>query len=229
MRTTTMALACFTLVLGIGTANAQTSSPGGSPSTGPASGISPGRATSLSPMARTPSVTRGLPANPGLSGEAGGRPILDRLDSGMRGGRSMDAVRRRLPDSIRTRRANRMLPGESTDRFPSSRLLPLRPGSPADLRRFRSQPPGLESEASRSAAERRALRRTGADYTQRECEQIWDSGTGMNRQQWSASCRRVGERMRRLQLTQPPRSGPSLRPAPRETTVLGSPSAAQSE
>lgn len=229
MRTTTVALACFTVALGVGTANAQTSSPGGSPSTGPASGISPGRATSLSPMARTPSIGRGLPANPGLSGEAGGRPMMDRLDSGMRRGRTIDASRRRLPENIRQRRTNRLLPGESTDRFPSSRLLPLRPGSPADLRRARSRPLGLEGEASRSAAERRAIRRTGADYTQRECEQIWDSGTGMNRQQWSASCRRVGERMRRLQTTQPPRSGPSLRPSPREVTTLGNPSTQQSE
>ena len=148
--------------------------------------------------------------------------MMDRLDGGMRNGRGSRAGRRgRLPDNLRERRANRMLPGESTDRFPASRLLPLRPGSPADLRRERSRPLGLEGEASRSAAERRAMRRTGADFTQRECEQIWDSGTGMNRQQWSASCRRVGERMDRLQQIQRSRSGPQIQASPRETTTLG--------
>jgi len=90
------------------------------------------------------------------------------------------------------------MPGESTDRFPASRLLPLRPGSPADDRRERMRALGLEPEGSPSASQRRAARRSGADFTQRECEQIWDSGTGMNRQQWSASCRRVGQRMEQL-------------------------------
>lgn len=199
MRSTTIAAACLTLALGAGAAQGQTSQPGGAPSTGPASGISPNRATGISPEARGPSVLRGLPANPGLSGEAGGRPtVMDRLDRGRMRDRARLLGDPEGAERLR-RRSGRMLPGESTDRFPASRLLPLRPGSPADERRERMRALGLEPEGSPSASQRRATRRTGADFTQRECEQIWDSGTGMNRQQWSASCRRVGQRMEQLQ------------------------------
>jgi len=192
-----IAIVAGCLAVGLGTvAHGQTSSPGGSPSTGPASGISPGRTTGLSPEARAPPTVRGLPANPGLSGEAGGMPFsLDRLD----GTRPRDRARGRDLDTFGRRMRDRMRPGESTDRFPASRALPLRPGSPADAQRDRFRPPGLEAEGSLSAAQRRAARRTGADFSQRECEDIYDSGTGMNRQQWSDSCRRVGQRMDQLQ------------------------------
>ena len=216
MRVTTIATLCVGLALG-SAAYGQTSSPGGSPSTGPASGISPGRATGTSPEGRISPSARGLPANPGLSGEAGGMPSMrDRLDTTRPG----DRFFRRDPLTDRGRAIRdrgtreRARPGESTDRFPASRLLPLRPGSPADARRERMRPPGLEPESSPSAVQRReANRRTGADFNQRECESIWDSGTGMNRQQWSASCRRVGERLDRLQQTgTPQRENPSLTP-----------------
>lgn len=194
MRTTTIAAACLTLAVSAVAAHGQTSQPGGAPSTGPAADVSPGRATGLSPEGRAAEISRGLPSNPGLSGEAGGRPtMLDRLD----GVRMRD--RSRGSDRVRQRRGDQMRPGESTDRFPASRLLPLRPGSPADARREQMRALGLEPEGSPSASQRRAARRTGADYSQRECEQIWDSGTGMNRQQWSASCRRVGQRMDRIE------------------------------
>lgn len=196
MRTTPIVAACLTMALGISSAHSQTSSPGGSPSTGPASGISTNRATSISPDARATPMQRGLPANPGLSGEAGGRPDMDRND---RFNRSGARNRARLGDRANDRRfTNRMLPGESSDRFPPSRMLPDRPGSPADARRERMRPPGLEAEGSLSAAQRRNVRRSAADFSQRECEQIYDSGTGMNRQQWSQSCRRVDQRMNRL-------------------------------
>ncbi len=203
MRTLTIATACLTLALGAEAVHSQTSSPGGSPSTGPASGVSPGRATGISPDARSVPSRRGLPANPGLSGEAGGRPLMqDRMDGTRAGDRA------RLPERLRQRRGNRMMPGESTDRFPASRLLPLRPGSPSDARRARNRPLGIEPEGSPSASQRRQTRRTGADFTQRECEQIYDSGTGMTRQQWSASCARVGRRMDRLQQMGSTRRGP---------------------
>ncbi|MCL4766312.1 MAG: hypothetical protein KJZ80_08775 [Hyphomicrobiaceae bacterium] len=197
MRSTVIAAACLTLALGTGTALAQTGSPGGTPSTGPTSGTSgPGRSTGTSPDAGLPPTQRGLPSSPGFAGHAGGQPsTMDRLDRTVRPG-----ARIGRPGGT-DRRMDRMMSGESTDRFPPSRLLPARPGSPADAERERLQrPPGVGAEGSLSAAQRRAMaRRTGADYSQRECEQIWDPGTGMNRQQWSASCRRVGERMDRLQ------------------------------
>lgn len=200
MRTTTVAAACLSLAVSAIAAHGQTSQPGGSPSTGPASGISPGRATGISPEGRGPSVQRGLPSNPGLSGEAGGRPtMMDRLDGTRMRDRSRLSNGARDLNRLRQRRGQRMMPGESTDRFPASRMLPLRPGSPADAERERMRNLGLVPEGSPSASQRRATRRTGADYSQRECEQIWDSGTGMNRQQWSASCRRVGQRMQRLE------------------------------
>jgi len=194
MRTVTIAATCLALTLGIGAAHSQTSSPGGAPATGPAAGVSPNRATGNSPDARSTPFQRGLPSNPGLSSEAGGRPLRqDRLD----GTNLRNRIRR--PERLsRLRRGNRMEAGESTDHFPPSRVLPLRPGSPADARRARNRPLGLEAEGSPSASQRRAAQRTGADYSQRECEQIYDSGTGMTRQQWSASCARVGQRMDQL-------------------------------
>lgn len=196
---------CLSFAVGAVAAHGQTSQPGGSPSTGPASGISPGRATGISPEGSGPAVRRGLPSNPGLSGEAGGRPtMMDRLD----GTRMRDRSRLSDQGRLRQRRGDRMMPGESTDRFPASRMLPLRPGSPADAERERMRNLGLEPEGSPSASQRRATRRTGADYSQRECEQIWDSGTGMNRQQWSASCRRVGQRMDQIERLGSQRPGP---------------------
>ena len=221
MRITTIAAACLGLAVSAGVADGQTSQPGGAPSTGPASGISPNRATGISPEARGPSILRGLPANPGLSGEAGGRPTtMNRLDGSRIGRRSLDRIQQR--------RSERMTPGESTDRFPASRLLPLRPGSPADAERERMRTLGLTPEGSPSAAQQRVTMRTGADFTQSQCEQIWDSGTGMNRQQWSASCRRVGRRMDQLQQLgrqiQGRLPGPSERgaPGPSEIGVFGS-------
>lgn len=200
MRATVMSAACLTLALGVGPALSQTGSPGGAPSTGPASGTSgPGRATGTSPEAGLPPTQRGLPSSPGFAGYAGGQPsTLDRLDRTIRPG---ERFRRSDDPEADRRRMGRMRPGESTDRFPPSRLFPAKPGSAADAERERMMRfQDSEAEASQSAAERRSVsRRSGADYSQRECEQIWDSGTGMNRQQWSASCRRVGQRMDRLQ------------------------------
>lgn len=195
MRITVIAVTSLFTAFGASFAYGQTSSPGGGPSTGPSSGISPGRATGISPDSRISPSSRGLPANPGLSGEAGGRPSrFDRLD----GTRPGDRFRR--PETLGRRMRDRMLPGESTDRFPASRVLPLRPGSPADARRDQFRPPEIEAEGSPSAARRREVtRRTGADFNQRECEQIYDSGTGMTRLQWSDSCRRVGQRNQQLQ------------------------------
>ena len=205
MRITVVAVASLVTAIGTVAAHGQTSSPGGAPSTGPASGISPGRATSLSPGGTARPSARGLPSNPGLSEQAGGRPqFRDRFDGTRPGdrfrrlddlGRSNTLGRSRARD-----RRDRMTSGESTDRFPASRTLPLRPGSPADARREQMRPPGLEAEGSPSASRRREVsRRTGADFNQRECEQIYDSGTGMNRQQWSDSCRRVGQRFQQME------------------------------
>ena len=220
MRVIPIAFGCIAIALGSVAAHGQTSSPGGSPSTGPAAGISPGRATGLSPEARVSPQVQGLPSNPGLSGEAGGMPFPDRTRPNSPGSMRDSLDRTESADPTRSdmpglRLRERMRPGESTDRFPASRALPLRPGSPADARRDRMRPLGLEAEGSLSAAQRReAGRRTGADFSQRECENIYDSGTGMNRQQWSDSCRRVGQRMNTLQemgtqQRQNPRLGPS--------------------
>lgn len=225
MRAFPIAFGCIAIALGTVGAHGQTSSPGGSPSTGPASGISPGRATGLSPEARVSPEVRGLPSNPGLSGEAGGMPFPDRTRPGSLGSMRDSLDRSESADPTRSdmpgrRMRDRMRPGESTDRFPTSRGLPLRPGSPADFQRDRMRALGLEAEGSPSAAQRReATRRTGADFSQRECEDIYDSGTGMNRQQWSDSCRRVGQRMNRLQemgtqQRQNPRIGPSNQAGP---------------
>ena len=216
MRATSIAAACLAMGLGTAAAYGQTSSPGGSPSTGPASGISPGRTTGLSPEGRVSPQARGLPSNPGLSGEAGGMPnMMDRFDQSRPRDRFQSLGNR--SDEFGRRTRDRMMPGESTDRFPASRTLPLRPGSPADAQRDRMRPPGLEAEGSRSASQRReASRRTGADFSQRECENIYDSGTGMNRQQWSDSCRRVGQRMDRLeQMGTRQRQNPPLGPSAR--------------
>lgn len=201
MRITAIAIASLFTAVGTVASNAQTSSPGGAPSTGPASGISPGRATSLSPEGVSRPATRGLPSNPGLSGQAGGRPdTRDRFDGTRPGDRArrLDGLGSDRPGR-RGRMRDRMMSGESTDRFPASRTLPLRPGSPADAEREQMRPLGLEAEGSPSASRRRTTRRTGADFNQRECEQIYDSGTGMNRQQWSDSCRRVGQRFQQLE------------------------------
>ncbi|MGE8942580.1 hypothetical protein ACO2I3_11760 [Leptospira interrogans] len=189
---------------GITAAAAQTSgSYGSTPSTGPASGSSgTTRATTITPGLSARPGERGLPSSIGQSGEAGGRPM------DLTGSRTARELRDRRPDSLdRTRgqpsgSRGRNFSNSSVDRYPTSRMLPVRPGSAEEGERERLKgPPGLPDEASRSAAQRRAIgRRTGAGYTQRECEQIYDSGTGMTRQQWSDSCRRVGQRNERLQI-----------------------------
>ena len=197
MRPTVLAATCLVLAFGSPSAQSQTT-PGSAPSTGPASGSSgTTRSTGTSPDARARPTQRGLPSSLGLPGDAGGRP------------REMDQF---APPNIRQQRQfrgnpsdRRLLgrddtgPGRAVDRYPASRLLPSRPGSPEESDRNRVRPPGLPEGASRSASDRESLRRrSGADYSVRECEQIYDSGTGMTRQAWAASCRRVGERNDRM-------------------------------
>lgn len=202
MYTPTLITALLLTGFGLSAAAAQTAgSSGSTPSTGPASGSSgTTRATTITPGISARPGERGLPSSIGQSGEAGGRP-MDLTGTARE-------LRDRRPDSLD--RTNGPTPGSrgrnfsnsSVDRYPTSRMLPVRPGSAEEGERERIKgPPGLPDEASRSAAQRRAIgRRTGAGYTQRECEQIYDSGTGMTRQQWNDSCRRVGERNERLQI-----------------------------
>ncbi len=192
------------VALGASTVHAQTSgSYGSTPSTGPAAGSSgTTRATTLTPGLSARPAERGLPSSIGQSGQAGGRPM------DMTGARSARDLRNRRPDSLDRSKGTqsgsrgRNFSNSSTDRYPASRMLPVRPGSAEEGERERlNLPPGNPDEASRSAAQRRQIgRRTGAGYTQSECERIYDSGTGMTRQQWSDSCRRVGERNERLQI-----------------------------
>lgn len=204
MGTPVLAIAVVLTGLSITAAAAQTAgSYGSSPSTGPASGSSgTTRATTITPGISARPGERGLPSSIGQSGEAGGR-LMD-----LPGTRSAREFRDRRPDSLERSTGRRVgsrgrdFSNSSVDRYPTSRMLSVRPGSAEEGERERLKgPPGLPDEASRSAAQRRTIgRRTGASFTQRECEQIYDSGTGMNRQQWNDSCRRVGERNERLQI-----------------------------
>jgi hypothetical protein len=191
MRPTTLATACVLLACGLCLPSAQAQyvgSPGGGSSTGPTSGTSgTTRSTGTTPDALARPGQSGLPANLGRAGEAGGRPMMDRLDTprGFRDQR-LDSRDRSLGRTI-PRRDTR-----SVERYPASRLFPTRPSSPEDTEKNRYRQPMPPEEGSISAAQRRALgRRTGADFTLQECIQIYDSGTRMTRQAWNDSCRRT--------------------------------------